>query len=362
LNKLGYTGAIKKMDLPKRPNVPYKELENIFENSLNQLKTFYILKSSIDLKLYDHLKGYKSFKEVSDMVNLKSILTYYILEILNKLGLVEKKDGLYKNSELSDLYLNSDSPYYKGKGFILITEKINMWENLINTMKSNIKKKDNNHFPLIIQVMGENTISGDLYDVVELISNLDEFKKAKKFLEIGGGHGFYTIALNHIKPDLEAFVFDLQNVIVETKKYIEKYDSKVKTIVGDFYKDSFGENFDIIFSSYNPSGKNPDIAKKVYESLKMGGLFIIKQNFPSENECDGLDELLANFEWNLTGLTNSKKGKRAFTFEKDLFFNDYIVFLENLGFEIIDVSKVNDLSPFANATINDKVIIAKKVG
>ncbi|GAA5818482.1 MAG: class I SAM-dependent methyltransferase [Methanobrevibacter sp. CfCl-M3] len=349
------------MELPKRPDVSYKDIDNIFENSLSQLKVFYILKSSIDLKLYDHLKDYKSFEEISSIINIKPILAYYILEILSKLKLVEKKDNLYKNSEISNLYLNNESIYCKNKGFILTAEKINMWEDLVNTMKGNIKRNDNNHFPLIIQVMGENTISGDLYDVVELINNLDEFKKAKRFLEIGGGHGFYTIALNHIKPDLESFVLDLPNVIIETKKYIEKYDSNVKTIAGDFYTDTFGEDFDIIFSSYNPSGKNPDVAKKVYESLNLGGLFITKQNFPKEIEGKNLNELLNNFEWNLADLTKSKKGKRSYTFKNDLFFKDYLLFLENLGFEILDVYNVLDLSPFATATNNDKIVIAKKV-
>jgi hypothetical protein len=349
------------MELPKRPDVPYKELEDIFENSLSQLKIFHILKSSIDLKLYDYLKDYNSFEEISEIINIKPILTYYILEILITLRLIEKKDELYRNSEISNLYLNNESIYCITKGFVLTADKVDMWENLTNTMKGDIKRNDDDHFPLIIQVMGENTISGDLYDVVDLISNLSEFKYSKRFLEIGGGHGFYTIALNHIKPDLESFVFDLPNVIMETKKYIEKYNSKIKTIAGNFYTDSFGKNFDIIFSSYNPSGKNPDIAKKVHESLNIGGLFITKQNFPNEKEGDNLEELLSNFEWNLTSLTKSKKGKRTFTFNKDLFFKDYLLFLENLGFEILSVYNVIDLSPLAIATINDKIVVAKKI-
>lgn len=84
------------MELPKRPDVSYKDIDNIFENSLSQLKVFYILKSSIDLKLYDHLKDYKSFEEISSIINIKPILAYYILEILSKLKLVEKKTTYIK--------------------------------------------------------------------------------------------------------------------------------------------------------------------------------------------------------------------------------------------------------------------------
>jgi predicted O-methyltransferase YrrM len=349
------------MKLAKRPDIDYNKLDKIIVNYSENLKVFYILKSSIDLKLYDYLKEYKSFEEISDLINIKPILTYYILEILSKTGIIEKKKNLYKNSALAEVYLNTDSQYSKTKGFVLAFDRIKLWEDLINTMRGNIKRQDNDHFPLIIQVMGENTISGDLYDVVNLIADLNEFKKAKKFLEIGGGHGFYTIALNDLNQNMEAYVFDLENVIKETKNYIEKYDSNVKTIVGNFYTDAFGENYDIIFSSYNPSGKNPDVAKKVYKSLNIGGLFINKQNFPLKNESNNLEELLANFEWNLADLTKSRKGKRAYVFKNDLCFKDYISFLKNLGFEIIDIRNVLDISPFATATANDKIIVAKKL-
>jgi hypothetical protein len=350
------------MNLPKRPDVDYTKLDEIIVNYYDNLKVFYILKSSIDLKLYDYLKEYKSFEEISDIINIKPILTNYILEILFKIGIIEKKEGgLYKNSDLAELYLNTNSLYSKTKGFTLNFNRVEMWEDLVNTMRGNIKRDDNNHFPLIIQVMGENTISGDLYDVVNLVADLNEFKKTKKFLEIGGGHGFYTIALNHLNRGMEAYVFDLENVIKETKKYIEKYDSDVKTISGDFYIDNFGENYDIIFSSYNPSGKNPDIARKVHKSLNIGGLFITKQNFPLKKEGNNLKELLANFEWNLADLTKSRKGKRAYVFKNDLCFKEYISFLEDLGFEIMDIHNVLDISPFATATANDKIIIAKKL-
>ncbi|MDR2874127.1 MAG: class I SAM-dependent methyltransferase [Methanobrevibacter sp.] len=349
------------MKLEKRPDVDYNKLDEIIVNYSDNLKVFYILKSSIDLKLYDYLNEYKSFEEISDIINIKPILSHYILEILSKIDIIKKKDGLYKNSRLADAYLNTDSLYSKTKGFILAFERVKLWEDLIKTMKGNIKREDNDHFPLIIQVMAENTISGDLYDVVNLVNDLNEFKKAKKFLEIGGGHGFYTIALNDLNPNMEAYVFDLENVIKETKKYIEKYDSKVKTISGDFYIDDFGENYDIIFSSYNPSGKNPDVAKKVHKSLNVGGLFITKQYFPLEKEGNDLKELLDNFEWNLADLTKSRKGKRAYVFKNDLCFKNYISFLEELGFEIIGTHNVLDISPFTTATANDKIIIAKKL-
>ena len=72
-------------------------------------------------------------------------------------------------------------------------------------------------------------------------------------------------------------MFDLPNVVEETKKFIKKYNAKnVFTIAEDFYKDDIGKGYDIIFCSYNSGGKNPKIAEKVYNALNEGGLFINK--------------------------------------------------------------------------------------
>jgi len=56
--------------------------------------------------------------------------------------------------------------------------------------------------------------------------------------------------------------------------------NSMRTIPGNFYTDDFVGSYDIIFSSYNPGGKNPQITKKVYNSLNLDGLFLNKQYFP----------------------------------------------------------------------------------
>ncbi len=348
------------MNILERPDVTHETLQKVVENAFNGLKTFNILKSSIEMGVFDNLNEPVTFEELSLKLKIEPIFSYYILEALEKLGLITKNNELYQNSELSALYMNSKSQYDRSNCILSLKENADQWNDLSNTLKGNFSKKEEAFFPFIIQVMAEDCISGELQDTVEIVASYDEFKNSKTLLDLAGGHGMYSIALSKINPKIECFVFDLPQVTQETRKYIQKYGSNVKTIPGNFYQDDLKGPFDVIFSSYNPGGKNPGIAQKVYNSLNMGGLFINKQYFP-ENENQTLADVLDNLEWNFANFEKSTKASTRYSFKGDLSFKEYLEFLENMGFEIMDVHLVDHLNPSFGTKSRNKLIISKKV-
>ncbi len=348
------------MNITERPGTSLEGLQCTVENAANGLKIFNILKTSIEMGIFDILNQEATCKQLSEKLEIEPVLTYYLLEILIKLGLIEKEEENYKNTPVSRTYLNSESDYKRINCILSMKEPLNLWNNLNHTLKGKIAKKDENFFQFIIQVMAEDALCGELQDTVELVSRYDEFKNAKTLLDLAGGHGMYSIAFNQINPDLQCYVFDLLDVLLETQKYIEKYNSSVQTIPGNFYTDDFGGNYDIIFSSYNPGGKNPEIAEKVYSSLTHGGLFITKQYFP-EDGSNSLGDLLDNMEWNFTNFEKSSKANERFTFKGDLTFEKYLLFLEDLGFSIMDVHRIDHFNTSFGNKAQDKMVIAKKV-
>lgn len=164
----------------------------------------------------------------------------------------------------------------------------------------------------------------------------------------------YAIAFSMINPDLKCFVFDLPHVVKETKKYIEKYGAKnVHTIQGNFFKDKLGSDYDIVFSSFHPGGKNPDVARKIARALKKGGLYFNKQCFHPENDQrDSLEEILEDLEWNFSTF-RPRRGEKIYTFQGDLSLNEYKEHLKNLGFEILEIHNFNKM---------DKMLVARKLG
>ena len=189
-----------------------KKLQEIVENAFNGLKTFNIIKSSIEMGVFDNLKDQITYEELSHRLEIEQVFSYYILEALSKIGLIEKDENPYQNSSLSQIYLDSNSNYDRSNCIVSLQENADMWNNLTDTLKGNISKKEELFFPFIIQVMAEDCISGELQDTVEIIASYDEFMNSKTLLDLAGGHGMYSIALSKVNPNISCHVFDLAPV------------------------------------------------------------------------------------------------------------------------------------------------------
>ncbi len=322
--------------------------------SLN-FKIFYLIKHVIELKLFDYLVDYKTPDEIAKILNMDEVVVEYILKILRELNLLESyvKNGktMFRNTEIANTYLRSNSKRSLCNALNFYFEKIALWENL--NKNKNFGKES--FFPTVVKRMAEECKAWELERVTNYIASYEEFKNAKKLLDLGGGHGLYSIKFSELNKNLKCYVFDLPTVVEVTKKYIKQYGANnVFTISGDFFKDDIGKGYDIVFSSYNPGGKNPKVIKKVYDSLNCGGLFINKQSFPLEEKDVG--DLINNLEWNLWKLED--KDKFRYTFKGDLNYYEYLNYLEEIGFKIIEIVKLKDLLGYDFS--NTKMIIAKK--
>lgn len=359
-------------ELPKYHN----EIFFSIENSYTGLKIFNVIKTSLNLKIFDILEEKKNLKELSKELNMDSIKLEILLEILIKLNFLIKTDLLnsdldeifYENSEIANIYLNSNSPYYIKDYFSYYGKNLVLWTNLESTLKKKIVNKDNEIFVNVIKGMAFECLFGELKSTVDLINTYSEFQNAKTLLDIGGGHGLYSIAMSKLNPNLKAWVFDLSTVVEETQNFIKKYNSTISTIStisGNFFYDDFKNSYDLIFSSYNPGGKNPLIAKKVFDALNKGGLFLNKAYFTNENVNIGeysLVNLLDLLEWNFTNLNSSDfKNDNLYSFEGDLNFNDYITYLKDLNFEILDIYDSGSFNKPVSNLFNVKFIVAKKL-
>ena len=358
------------MSLLKCPDESPEKVLKLFDEVYSKARIFYLLKTALDLNLFDYLDDFKSAEESADALNIDLTLTEYMLKIFTELGILEscvEDNGniVYRNIGLTNIYLKKDSELSIINPLSYYFENIKKWENLEQILK-NTYNDDNdsnididNFFPEIVKRMADECKCWELQKVLDYISKYSEFKNSKKLLDLAGGHGLYAIGFSMLNKNLKCHVFDLPKVVEETKKFIEKYNAKnVFTIAGDFYKDDIGNDYDIIFTSYNPGGKNPNIAKKVYDALNKGGLFINKQFFPEKEEDIG--DYLNNMEWNFSKPKGLEKSRIRYTFKGDLNFDDYLKYLEGLGFEILEVVDVSELLRFEDNS-PAKMIVAKKL-
>ncbi|HIH95766.1 TPA: SAM-dependent methyltransferase [Methanosarcina acetivorans] len=343
-----------KNELMETPDVDVDRLVKTMENSTRGLKEYRLLVTALELEVFEALKTPLRAGELAEKMGLDRVLVPHFCEALVRLGLLDmveevaeeegtEKEGegkagkstvfpRYVNSELTATYLLKESPFSQHQYLSEMSRNAALWTRLPELMKKGPVVVDKGPFFWgIISCMAENTRCGLLQEAVSTVMESVDLGKVRKLLDMGGGHGLYSIAFAKMNEQLEAFVFDLPPVTIKTKQYIEKYGaSNVDVIPGDFFKDELGTGYDMIFSSFNPGGKAPELIPKIASALNEGGFFVTLQ-VPDENtEADPLFSL----DWNLWIFEDTKKGGTGYCFENSVPFNEYIGMLGDYGLEV----------------------------
>uniref|UniRef100_A0A7J2TIG7 Methyltransferase domain-containing protein n=1 Tax=Archaeoglobus fulgidus TaxID=2234 RepID=A0A7J2TIG7_ARCFL len=297
------------------------------QNSLKMedFKTFAILTFCHRAKLFDFLELERSIEEVAKNFEMDFTATKALLYFLKSKGLVEGEER-FKISNICRILFKSKLSIGE-----ILEEKFREVENWLNFEKAikGLKRREEEFFRNRIIYLGKFALLGDI-KVVNLVSELEEFKNAKKLLDLAGGHGLYAYAFTLLNKNLKAIVFDLPEVVEVARNFLKDLGAeRVEFVSGDLFKDPIGEDFDLIFSSFNPGGKKAELIPKIYNALKPGGIYVNRQYFPKE----GFD--VRDLEWNLWRFEKLEKDFKSFTFKGDLSLEDYIYELEKNGFKIL---------------------------
>ncbi len=109
-------------------------------------------------------------------------------------------------------------------------------------------------------------------------------KNASQLLDIGGAHGYYSVALCRKYPKLIATILDLPEAIQHAGTLLaeEGMGDRVKHQVGNVITADLGnEKYDVVFISslvhHFDTATNETLARRIYEALKPGGYYIIQE-------------------------------------------------------------------------------------
>ena len=348
----------------QEPLVDVKPLNDILRRGAENFKKLSVLVAAVDAGIFDALHTPQSASDLADSLGIDSAIASDTCLILKTLGLLEDENGLYKNTAVSSVYLRSDSPLQQKNVLQNLQNSCKLWGNLPEILKNGPVETCADAFFMdnLIHSLAEEALCGELQRTVNIIASQPEFAAAGKLLDLGGGHGLYAIAFTRLNPNLQAYVYDLPNVVEDTKQYIAKHGAeRVEVIAGNFFQDELGGEYDIIFFASNPGGKNPGLIPKIYAGLKSGGILINKHCFYHGAE-DSKNPLL-DMEWKLTALAGVNKGRRVYSFQDDLYWDQYLRLLERY----FTIRKVIDAPEFKGHqlckigdTLDAKIIVAKK--
>jgi len=250
-----------------------------------------ILLTAAELGVFEALgSGQKTSADVAGRLGTDPRATDRLLNALVALGLLAKDGELFSNLPEGRDLLVPGGPRYMGGA---LGHACNMWESwstmteAVRAGTSVLRREGQERADWVrpfIAAMDYNARER-AKEIVKLI-NLDG---VHRLLDVGGGSAAYAIEFCRAKPDLQAIVFDLPDVIPLTRQYIEKagMSDRIGTAEGDYNVDELGGGFDMAFLSAiihsNSPEQNIELFRKCFRALGNGGEIVVQDFIIEEN-------------------------------------------------------------------------------
>src|SRR5262245_29679942 len=254
---------------------------------------FKTLAAAHELDLFSRLAGGAgtTAPELADALGLQVRPAEMLLTGCAALGLLEKRDGRYRNTPLSEAYLVRGTPYYFGGwvemadkrlyagwgklGEALRTNRPTTWDSAIQS--SLFDRED----PKMLAVFWEAMHSLSTMTARKLGEAVD-FSRYSRLLDIGGGSGAYDIELCRQYPALHATVFDLPHVaeIATGKMRAAGMSERADAVGGSFFR-ALPHGYDVhllsmILHDWDEQ-KNRALLRRSFDALASGGAVVISE-------------------------------------------------------------------------------------
>ena len=253
-----------------------------------------LLLTGIELKVFNELSKLKSADAVAEAMGAHPRNTRLFLDGLAAIDLLEKKNGLYRNSPVAQAFLVEDGPTFLGRLFAFMQPDARVLENLTKLVREGPPPPPEK--PLFseealakgVVMMADVERAGYAQKVVEIVLELPEFPSFRKMLDLGGGPGIIGMAVVDAHSKMKGVIFDLPPVVKETKKFIQEYEmeGRIEILGGDFNRDPIGEGYDFVLAcnSLQFAQVIDSVMKKIYDALNPGGVFVSLYPFGQTHE------------------------------------------------------------------------------
>ena len=235
-------------------------------------------------------KDPSDFDNIAKSLNIKKRPLDVMLTLFKAYGFIMEKNNKYYLSDVSDNYLNSQSPFDLSSFVsslknnpvcsemkkVLITGKPANWA----ASKKGKRWATSMESDDFAQSFTAGMISRGVYLAKGLLSAID-LRKFRKLLDIGGASGIYSITLLSDNPGLNGAIFEKPPVDKMARYTINKsgLNDRMKVIPGDMFKDKFPGGYDVHFISHVLHDwdfkEMKFILKNSFDNLEPGGMVII---------------------------------------------------------------------------------------
>ena len=264
--------------------------KNLHEMVMAPIKSRLVM-TGLELGVFDEMDTPRSARDIAAAIGSHTKNTERFLNALATIGLVEKKEGLYRNRLEAATYLTKIAPTYLGPFFQLLQRMcVDTLEDLGDVVKNGPAPRSPNHDFSSESLWAEATFAsagwvagGVGRQMAYIVSSLPEFTDFRRMLDLGGGHGMFALYFINAHTNMTGVVFDQSAVVSVAQRFIQQYgmQDRVTVAAGDYLADDIGSDYDFIWASATLNFVRHDldrITRKIFDALNPGGIFISFQD------------------------------------------------------------------------------------
>jgi hypothetical protein len=245
--------------------------------------------------------------ETAQKLSLHPQNTGHLLDALTAMELLDKKEGFYKNTALSDRHLVKGSDAYLGdylleeyrrtNGGTAGFESIDIERLVKEGPDSGCRDKEglaaHDLFEDYSEMVKSCQKAGRAREIADIVAALPEFGGFKKMLDLGGGPGLIGMAVVQSHPVLKGVIFETPTVKKAVQEAIEEYglEGRMEVLTGDYTTDPIGGGYDLVLAvatlNFAKHALDP-VMGKIHAALNPQGVFLcISEGLTAEKTRPG---------------------------------------------------------------------------
>ena len=251
--------------------------------------SFRVLVTGLRLGLFDALGRPRSVESLSRELGVEEGTAQVLLEALAAVGYVEEKPEGWVNTSATARWLAVDDQSGVRSG-------VEYWARLLDgplsELEDRVRGRDGR---LLYEWLAEDEETADIFQewMVEItgLAGAEIIRKisipdAETLLDVGGGHGWYSIELCRRNPDLSAVILDHHNATRQTDERIMEagLGDRVNVVNDDYMTYQSDSHFDIALMFNILHGHKTDVMNQLVERsttwLSPRGRLLIVEQFP----------------------------------------------------------------------------------
>lgn len=248
-----------------------------------------LLLGGLELGVFDRLREWSAARDAARQIGMHPKSAELYLNALVCIGLLEKRDGRYRNTAETEAFLTADSPAFLGPLLFQVSAMcVDPLNDLPGLLRSGPRESfqnlvDENLWGQFVRDSAGWVAGGVGRQMAAVLAALPEFSALRKMLDLGGGHGLFAQAFVAAHPSMTAVVFDRAPVLAVAGEFIREngMEDRVSVLAGDYLTDGIGSGYDLVWASATLNfarGELDPLLAKIHAALNPGGLFVSFQD------------------------------------------------------------------------------------